>query len=48
MDQISLFDPRDPFTGSSNPARGWQANKRRNLCVASNIRAMPENEKPTR
>ena len=26
--------------------RGWQANTQTHLCVASNIRAMPENEKP--
>ncbi len=26
--------------------RGWQANKKTHLCVASGIRAMPETEKP--
>lgn len=31
---------------ASNPARGWQANKKTHLCVASGIRAMPEKEKP--
>ena len=25
---------------------GWQANKKTHLCVASNIRVIPENEKP--
>ena len=30
----------------SNPTRGWQANKKTHLCVASGIRAMPETEKP--
>lgn len=31
---------------ASNPTRGWQANKKTHLCVASGIRAMPETEKP--
>ena len=31
---------------TSNPTRGWQANKKTHLCVASGIRAMPETEKP--
>lgn len=31
---------------ASNPTRGWQANKKTHLCVASGIRAMPEKEKP--
>ena len=29
---------------ASNPMRGWQANKKTHLCVASSIRAMPETE----
>ena len=29
MDQISLFDPETRLRVASNPARGWQANKRR-------------------
>ena len=34
-DQISLYDPRDPFTRvTSNPTRGWQANIKTHLCVA--------------
>ena len=31
---------------ASNPTRGWQAQKKTHLCVASGIRAMPETEKP--
>lgn len=30
---------------ASNNSRGWQANKKTHLCVASIIRAMPEKEK---
>lgn len=31
---------------ASNPTRGWQANQKTHLCVAGDIRAMPETEKP--
>ena len=32
--------------GSKYKMHGWQANKKTHLCVASNIRVIPENEKP--
>ena len=44
-DQLSIYDPRDPFTGSMH---GWQANSKTHLCVACNIRALPETEIPPR
>ena len=27
-DQLSMYDPRDPFTGSKQHVHGWQANKK--------------------
>ena len=46
MDQLSLFDPRDPFTGSKQSCAWLAGQKTTHLCVAGGIRAMPENEKP--
>ena len=34
-DQLSIFDPRDPFTGSKEAMHGWQANQRAHLRYAS-------------
>ena len=31
-DQLSIFDPRDPLTGSKKPMHDWQVNKRAHLC----------------
>ena len=45
-DQLTLFDPRDPFMGSKLQLRGWQANIRRTCAQPVMFRAMPENEKP--
>ena len=28
-DRFSIYDPRDPFTGSKQQLHGWQANKQR-------------------
>ena len=32
--------------GGKYKMHGWQANKKTHLCVAGNIRVIPENEKP--
>ena len=45
-DQLSMFDPRDPFMGSKYRLHGWQANKKRTCASPIKDRAMPENEKP--
>ena len=45
-DQLSMFDPRDPFMGSKQNMHGWQANKKRTCAQPVKGRAMPENEKP--
>lgn len=46
-DQISLYDPRDPFTRvTSNPTRGWQANIKTHLCVAVILGLCPKQKYP--
>ena len=45
-DQLSMYDPKDPFTGSKQQMHGWQANKKRTCAQPVVFRAMPENEKP--
>ena len=45
-DQLSMYDPTDPFTGSKQQMHGWQANKKRTCAQPVVFRAMPENEKP--
>ena len=34
-EQLSMFDPHDPFTGSKKRMHGWQANSPAHLCAAS-------------
>ena len=43
-DQLSMFDPRDPLTGSKEPMHGWQANKRTHLRYASEKGLCPKNK----
>jgi len=45
-DQLSMFDPRDPFTGSKKQLHGWQANLQRTCAQPIMSRALPENEIP--
>ena len=45
-DQLSLFDPRDPFMGGKQKMHDWQVNKKHTCVQPEQCRAMPEKEKP--
>ena len=45
-DQLSFFDPQDPFMGNKWQLHGWQANKKRTCALPVSFRALPENEIP--
>ena len=41
-DQLSIFDPRDPFTGSKKKMHGWQANKKHTCVLPVKIGLCPK------
>ena len=45
-DQLSIFDPRDPFMGSKQQLHGWQANKKRTCAQPVVLGLCPKMKNP--